>query len=504
MTRTHVILTAAVGLALIALVVHVPSFNGTAGAPTPPPAPGPVAAPPPPPSPPIPVVVTPQGPGSLRLDGKLSHPYVLPGANDVYLALEVSAVDVPGAARAPVNLALVIDRSGSMAGEKIVRAREAALALLGRLGPHDRLAIVHYGNDVGVYPGDFVTETNRARMARFIRGISEEGGTNIGEGLTAGRAQLLKAKSDFTVNRLVLVSDGQPTVGLTSHQGLVRLVGQLREQGLSVTALGVGTDFNEDLMARLAEVGGGSYGYVERSEAMADLFSKDLDQAATVVARGVRLSFDLPEGVTFGEVLGRFGEVNGRRVTVALPDFSARQVEKLVVRVRATASGAQVAEHVGQAWVVRNDAPAAGTTLPVAQLTLDYDDVLAAKRGQSALALSAVVSTDAKVVAQRKDPEAVMQATRARSAQNFKKAADLIEGGDTLGAQAALKDNDALFDEAEQTVGGGRLANERVQNSQAYGLSTSAPSMPAPKRAAEMKALKRESLKGSGWGASVY
>lgn len=482
MNRTSAFLAAALGLALVALVLYLPQ-NLAAAAPPPAPSPQVHGVMPTPPAP-APVVVA-QHAGSLSLDGKLTHPYVLPGTNDVFLALEVKAVDVPGAARAPVNLALVIDRSGSMSGEKIIRAREAALALLEKLGPQDRLSVVHYGSDVSVLPGAFVTEGNRVRFERFIRGISEEGGTNIGDGLAAGRAQLAKAQSDFKVNRLVLLSDGQPTVGITSPAALTALVRGYRSAGLSVTSLGVGVDFNEDLMTRLAEVGGGSYGFVARGAQLAQLFERDLQQAGTQVARAVTLSFELPPGVQLGEVLGRTASVSGNRVTVAMPDFSARQIEQLVVRVRASGG-------------------VAGSTLPIAALNLDYEDLLEARRNSAALALSAMVTTEVAEVQRRRDPLALVQATRARTAENTKKAADYIAAGDTGRAEKALKDNEVLFDDVSAVAGAPAVAADRKANAEAFGLTNAAPSMPQEQRALGTKALKAQSLRSSGWGASAY
>ncbi|MBS1149270.1 MAG: von Willebrand factor type protein, partial [Myxococcaceae bacterium] len=325
MNRTTSFLVIAAALGLVALVVKIPG-------------PSAVAPPPPPKVEPVktadPVKEAPKSkPGSLTLSGKLSHPYVTPGTSDVFLSLDVTGVDVPGARRAPVNLSLVIDRSGSMAGEKIVHARQAALALVEQLDEHDRLAVVHYGNDVVVFPGAFVTEDNKRRLKSFIARIQDEGGTNIGDGLAAGKAQLDRGRTDFKVNRLILLSDGQPTVGITSASGLTRLAQRFHADGTTVTSIGVGLDFNEDLMQRLAEVGGGSYAFLQSSSGISNVFARDLQQAGTSVARDVSLSLTLPPGVRFGEVLGRPATASGSTVLIPLPDFSARQVERLVVRV---------------------------------------------------------------------------------------------------------------------------------------------------------------------------
>lgn len=483
MNRTTTFLVIAAALGLVALVVKLPATEAK-----PPPIPEPVVVvkevvkevPQPLPTP-EPVAA----PGSLTLTGKLSHPYVTPGLSDVFLSFDVTAIEVPGMKRSPVNLSLVIDRSGSMNGEKIAHARQAALALVDQLDEHDRLAIVHYGNDVVTFPGSFVTEDNKKRMKAFIRRIQDEGGTNIGDGLVAGKAQLDKGRSDFTVNRLILLSDGQPTVGITSAGGLTKLATKIHADGTTLTSIGVGLDFNEDLMQRMAEVGGGSYAFLQSSSAIAGIFARDLKQAGAQVARDVALRLTLPPGVQFGEVMGRPATASGNVVTVALPDFSAGQVEKLVVRVRV------------QAPAIANQA------LDVTDSKLTYTDVLASRAADQSVKLAALVTADATLAMAKRDKAAVVAATRAQSAVNYKKAAEWLERGEQRRAQEELRKNDVLFDEAAP-LAGAELEKDRADNKQFFGL-TSSPAAAMPEgRSMGTKAMKVQSLRSSGYGDSVY
>lgn len=480
MNRTTAYLGAAAALLLTAVVVGLPHITSTP-VPVPPPTPTPAPAPQPAPQPPAPTA----HPGSLSLTGRLSHPYVVPGTSDVFATLEVTAAEVPGATRAPVNLALVIDRSGSMSGTKIEQARRAALRLVDLLDEHDRLAIVHYGSDVRALGGLFATPDNKARMKRYINSIQDEGGTNIGEGLWAGKNYLAAAMSDFRVNRLLLLSDGQPTVGITSASGLANTVSKIRASGVSVTSLGVGADFNEDLMQRLADVGGGSYGFISDASAMASIFERDLKQAGTMVARGVTLSFALPDGIAFREVYGRPSSSSGNTVSIALSDFSAGQVEKLVVHLSAT--------------------PSVTTgSIDVASFKLDYTDLLTESAADARLALAAMVTTDSTLAQAKRDKAAFVDATKARAAVNYKKAADAIDRGDFDGARRTLDQNAGYFFEAEQVAGPGAVADE-VQNQNAVmGLTTAAPMAAPAERREAVKAMKVQSMKSSGRGDSVY
>lgn len=478
MNRTTAFLGIAAALLLTAVVVGLPKSSPTSKPPAPIPAPTPTPTPPPP--------GPPSHPGSLTMTGRLSHPYLVPGTSDVFATLEVTGVDVPNSRRAPVNLSLVIDRSGSMSGEKIAQARRAALRLVDLLEASDRLAIVHYGSDVRLMPGAFATPDNKDRMRRYIRGISDEGGTNIGDGLMAGKAQLDVARSDFTVNRLLLLSDGQPTVGVTSQRGLENIAARLRAAGTTITSLGVGSDFNEDLMQRLADVGGGSYGFIRDAESTVALFERDLQQAGTMVARGVTLTFTVPPGVQFREVFGRPVTRSGNTVSVALPDFSSRQSEKLVVHLVASASGAEVA------------------ALDVADFRLDYTDLLTSQAADAAVKLAAMVTPDRTLADSKRDKDAFVLATRARASRNVEKAASAMQQGRFQEAQQLIRDNTVLFDDAAPVAGADALAGDYAGNAQQLDVARKAPAAAPAEQSESVKSMKVDSLRGYGRGASVY
>lgn len=485
MNRTSIFLTVAAALLILAVVMGFPKV-ATQPAP-PPPVPVVVAPPPEPVVAPVPVPVPVANPGSLSLTGRLSHPYLVPGTSDVFATLEVTAVDVPGAKRAPVNLAVVIDRSGSMSGSKIENARRAASRLVDLLEDQDRLSIVHYGTDVNSMGGVFCTSENKLKLKRYIANISDEGGTNIGDGLAVGEKHIARALTDFRVNRLLLLSDGQPTVGITTANGLSNVVRAIRNRGVSVTSLGVGADFNEDLMQKLADVGGGSYGFISDRDpsAMATLFQRDLEQAGTMVARTVQLSFDLPAGVRFVEVYGRPVSQVGNKVIISMPDFSARQVEKLVVHMTASPS-------------------VTSGSIDIASFQLAYTDLLTEKPADARLSLAAMVTEDRTLAMNNRDKAATVAAGKARAAMNYQKAAVALDNGNWADANKALKDNEQIFFEADAVAGEGSMAEERQTNTGMFGLSTAAPSAPEPMRREAVKKMKTESLRSSGRGDSVY
>jgi Ca-activated chloride channel family protein len=413
MTRTTVFLTAALCLALVAVLTGTRTMQPVRPGPTTPSA----------------------DTGSLTLTARLSHPAIAQGSQRVYVTALVHAPQVPGQRRAPVNLALVIDRSGSMSGFKLEQAKRAARELIGQLGPEDRLSLVHYGSEVTTLPSLLATPENKATLARFVDAIEDGGGTNTSEALTAARQQLLVNRGGGAVDRLVLISDGQPTEGLTDTAALEVLARGARRDGVTVSALGVGDDFNETLMEGLASVGGGAYGFIQDASQLGPIFQRELASAGQLVARHVTLELRAPEG---SRVVGLVGDaphsVRDGVLIIDLPDFAAGQDERVVVEL----------ETQGQT---------PGETVAVAGLTLRSEDLLQQQPGlaRAQLATRVVATTEEAQAAE--DPEAILFAARAQAAHNTQAAAEALKEGRRDEAVSLLSANRGTFMAAEKIAG---------------------------------------------------
>jgi Ca-activated chloride channel family protein len=432
MNRTGIFLAAAGVLALVAVVAGTPRLAPPRG------------------SPPTPSVEPPPrtvGRGTLSITARLSHPLVGLGQQDVFTTVDVKAVELPGSRRSPVNLALVIDRSGSMSGFKLNQAKQAARQLVSQLSADDRLAIVHYGSDVKSMAGLVATPANKEKLLAYIDGIWDDGGTNIGSALAAARDLLLGSREGFTVNRAILISDGQPTEGVTEPEALLAIARELRSSGVSLSSIGVGEDYNERLMEGFAEVGAGAYAYLQDASQLGVIFQKDLNAAGTQVASGVTLTFRVPRGVSFQRVFG-YTQVSTQRdgdatlVTVALPDFAAGQQERVVVHLTVSAT-------------------TAGESVDVSALDLSYRDVLASAAVRDEARVTALATDQPQLVLERRDKDAIVFAARARAAQNAAEAAASIAKGDRDGARRALQRNKVLFDEAGDVAGYGAVAGDQ-------------------------------------------
>ncbi|MCA9666495.1 MAG: VWA domain-containing protein [Myxococcales bacterium] len=359
--------------------------------------------------------------GAVMMQSRLSGSHVLAdGPGNVYLDIDLRA-DEAAKRRLPLNIALVIDRSGSMAGAKLRDAKKAAIALVERLTERDRLAVIDYGSDVFVRVASTpVTSAARQSIIASIQGIHDRGGTYLSGGLERGRAEIAHYVKRGQVNRVILISDGQANEGVTSPRALQRLSRTIASNGVSVTTMGVGLDFDEDVLTKMAEHGNGHYYFVKESSDMASIFSKELDIMMGIVGQRPQLHITLAPGVSLTRVLGYPVERRaGNVVVVSLPDIHSKQRRKLLAEL-----------------VVPT-----GVTGPhaVARVELSFEDANTGKRRVIASTTSVTVTKDRGAVARGENREVVGRAQEARVATRLETAMRSFAGGDVAAAQAVLK-----------------------------------------------------------------
>jgi Ca-activated chloride channel family protein len=239
--------------------------------------------------------------------------------------------------RSPVNLALVLDRSGSMSGDKITKAREAAIEALRRLGSSDLFALVAYNHEVKtLVPAQRVQHSEG--IEALIRRIQPGGNTALFGAISQGAAEVRKHSDSNYVHRVVLLSDGLANVGPSNPADLARLGAALLKEGISVTTVGVGTDFNEDLMSQLAERSDGNHYFVESSRDLSRIFAAELGDVLSVVARKVIIEIECPPGVKPLRIIGREGRIKGQKVEVRMNQIYGGQQKYALVEVEVPVS----------------------------------------------------------------------------------------------------------------------------------------------------------------------
>lgn len=253
--------------------------------------------------------------------------------------ISISAPSRPAAGekeRPRVNLAIALDRSGSMAGmRKLENAKQAAKSALNMLSERDRFALIVYDDVAKVLvPSTPVTEENRRRISEQIDAISPGSCTALFAGVSLAAAELSKLRAESGwVNRLLLLSDGLANVGPSSPSELGRLGGGLVKERISVSTVGVGGDYNEDLMTALAQNSDGNFYFVENSRDLSLIFEKELGSALAVAAQGVTVRIICPEGVKPRGILGHECRIDGQAVELKFNQIYAGHDKVLILQL---------------------------------------------------------------------------------------------------------------------------------------------------------------------------
>jgi len=252
-----------------------------------------------------------------------------------YLRVRLQAPDAPThRERLPLDLAIVLDRSGSMDGGKLELAKLAARRAVDLLDHRDRVAFVAYDTEVNLLaPGAPLDAIQRDRILFALDRLQTGSATNLSGGWLMGCEEVGRAGRSDTVARTLLLSDGLANHGITNAEELAHHAAELRRRGVATSTFGIGRDFDERLMEGMARSGGGNFYFIERPEQIGDFLSSELGEALEVVARNAVLVVDADDGIEVESLDGRRVHRQGRRIEVGLDDLVSRQQLDLVLRV---------------------------------------------------------------------------------------------------------------------------------------------------------------------------
>ncbi|MBI1756572.1 MAG: VWA domain-containing protein [Fimbriimonas ginsengisoli] len=199
--------------------------------------------------------------------------------------------------RTPLNLCLVIDRSGSMEGPPLDYVKQACCHVVDLLSPNDVLSIVTFEEVVEVLmPAQCVT--NKQPIKDGINRLMPGNTTDLHGGMSLALQQVLAQNEPGRATRMIVFTDGDPTAGIKDHPSLVSHAGDVRSRGVTITFIGFGPDYNEELLASMAKRSGGNYYYIHRPELIPEVFRTELDKLMTVSARNVRVDMKLARWVS--------------------------------------------------------------------------------------------------------------------------------------------------------------------------------------------------------------
>lgn len=422
----------------------------------------------------------PDGKSSLKFWGPgvkgtiaLSHTNVLAGGNTrvfAELTLNADASEDVAKQRAPLSLAVVLDTSGSMAGEKIERARQSVITLLREMADTDEIALVRYSSDNQVIQPLARLGDVRESLIRKVQELQPDGGTNIPPALSRGLRELSDASSG-RVRRVVLVSDGLDSTRAQA-EAIARESGQ---RGVTISSMGIGLDFDETYMGGVARAGNGNFAFVESAAALDGFLRRELKETAATTIERASATITLPAGVRFVRATGADATSldDGRTVELTVGSLFAGDQRRVVLELAASLDDGDAREIAGQVgWTrVGGEASRVGFAGLMLTGTRDEEAVLSGRDG-------AVFASATSVLASIRQLEA----------------AEAFGKGDGARARALIDQNIADLSEAQAAAPAPAATALERQKAEYKGTATSfqnaAPSSDAGKKAAKAAAAK--------------
>ncbi|HVY44387.1 MAG TPA: VWA domain-containing protein, partial [Minicystis sp.] len=316
--------------------------------------------------------------GTLDVEGRLGLAKLAADPGSEFVMVEVAApAGKRGQTAAPVNLAIVIDRSGSMKGVRIQNAIRAATAAVDHLHDGDVVSVVTFDTQVQVVvPPTAVASASRGAIADAIRRITLGGDTCISCGVE--QAMALLAQTPGKVSRMIVLSDGDANHGVRDLPGFRAMAQRARDKSVTITTIGVDVEYNEKVLSAIAQESNGHHYFVENAAALSRVFEQEADDLTTTVASDAEASIELPAGVELVRVFDRsFRRVDGR-VVVPLGAFAAGDVKTVLLEVRLADKRAEPGPR------------------PFANVELSYQDLATGKAVRATGSLAGVVVASAR------------------------------------------------------------------------------------------------------------
>lgn len=283
-----------------------------------------------------------------------------------YLLIEAKPKKAQVPTRTPLNLSLVLDRSGSMKGKKIENVRKAVCHIIDRLNEDDTLSVVAFNDNVELLiPSQPVAF--REDLKDLVNGLAYRGGTTISKGMQMGLGELRKNLNEERVNRMLLLTDGQ-TYG--DEDECCVLAKEAAADGIAVTALGVGDGWNEEMVDAIARYSNGKSDYIESPEDIVNFFSDEVNSLQSIVAQNAVVTLRLSEGSIPRRVF---------RVIPMISDLGPSSIAERDVTVQL----GELNEETGQSLLVELTLPSRPSgRFRIAQAELSYDILSEGKFGE--------------------------------------------------------------------------------------------------------------------------
>lgn len=378
----------------------------------------------------------------LRVDVQPSHYSVYGGpGNTYYIKVGLLGTDLGKKDRAPLNICVVLDRSGSMSGEKIERAKRAAKMLLEMLDSRDVFSMVTYDSTVEVLVRP-TRLTEKEHIRRAIDRIGPRGLTALYGGVQRGIELVSSRRSTSYVNRILLLSDGLANVGPTSPTAITALGVRAGSKGIAITTIGIGDGYNEDLMTRLALASDGNHAYAKNGADLERIFVAEMGDALSVTAQAVSVTIECPEWLEPLRVLDRSAEIRGQRVTFRLNQVYGKQEKFLILAVK-----------------LRRRVPSGSQRF--ANVSVSYRDMKSNARRTLSRGVFVMVSNDPSEPQRRLNKPVMVRVAEAIANENSRLAVTLRDSGRIADAKRLLEKNSSYLQRWAS-----KLNSERLRKAQ--------------------------------------
>jgi Ca-activated chloride channel homolog len=361
----------------------------------------------------------------------------------VYLMFQAVQPKIPlDTGRLPVNASFVLDRSGSMSGSKLAYTKQAVQFALSHLEEEDTASVVVFDDQVDLLvPAARVI--NKDQIAQFINRLQTGGSTNLSGGLLEGANQVQLNLCAEQVNRVLLLTDGMANCGVTDPARLTEMAGGLRNKGISVSTLGVGAHFQEDLLVDMAEAGDGNFYFISSPDKIPEIFKEELQGLLSVTGQNPELVLRSENGVEVTAVLG-YKPQWGDAVLVKLPDIYNGDTKTVLVelQVKAGSPGMMPLLHIGFRYF----------DVTASLASVKYD-----------VALSLEVSADAHALADKVDLKVVKEIEIFRAAQVKEEAIREADRGNYERARCILNEQEKILQAVYDATGDDELLEEVQQ-----------------------------------------
>jgi Ca-activated chloride channel family protein len=375
--------------------------------------------------------------------------YFLKDRKELYLYIDLKAGKAPvKTERTPLNLALVLDRSGSMGGDKIKYSRQACQFVVDNLEPNDYLSLVIYDDQIEVLSASAQVK-DKNKLRKLIEDVFERGWTNLSGGMLEGFAQVKNSFSKNFVNRVLLLSDGLANQGITDEKVLNQLAKQKNsEEGMTLSTFGVGADFNEVLMTNLAEYGSGNYYFIDSPDKIPTIFAQELKGLLSVVAQNTMLKVKFPDNaLSFVKAFGYNANVQGNEISFDLKDVFSEEQKSVLLKFNV------------------NQAADAEITF---ETSLGYDDAFSFQRVNISAKNEVKFTNDKDLFERSFDKDVLQNIVLFENNQKMEEAMQEVDKGDIVKAKKVLMEIKAEMSIQMKDLPGSLELEKQLSNIDAY------------------------------------